>query len=335
MLSGIGRGRCLQHCVNIVAAVVVFCLLPLLFAVAVRIAIAASRSGAPAWITIAIALGSVPALCVAAAWWIGHHGAPESAVVTGKSEVLEISSEGLTPSVGHRLILTVASAEAMAELPVPARRNPLLALLRRRGDLEFDVDEGLYDSVKEGDTLPLHRIHLGPLLLARPDTEEWWDIAPGRLERLVPWLHAAGAPACVNGHVAAVRTVRDAYEISLVSSSDQGGAYTVLKQPYDEVRFRFTTAQGAEILALDRVDAGSAGPLNPGDTRQVCYSTGRPRLARLTVGTRAFEWRNAWDYWRTEILAFVAALTAMGIALGIWGRLKRRLPGRRLPRPGQ
>ena len=322
---------------NLPAAVATFCLLLLLFAAAVRVAVVAGRRGVPGWITITIALGTVPALCGGAAYWISRRGTPENAFVTGKTEVLEVSSEGLAPSVGHRLTLTAASAEAlsrsafaeaMSRPPRAARGNnaPFAARLQRRGDLEFDVDERLYDSVRQGDTLPLHGIHLGPLRFARPDAEEWWDIVPGRLERWFPRLHAARAPTCGNALITAVQTVHDAYEVSLVSSGDQGGSYTVLKQPYDEVRFRFRTAQGAEVLTLDRVDAGSAGPMHPGDARQVCYTTGRPRLARLAVGTRTFDWRNTWDYWSTEILALLAAVAVTGIAVGVWRSLKRRLP---------
>lgn len=310
---------------NLPAAVAVLCVLLLLFAVAIRTAIAASHAGVPAWISFAIALGSVPGLCVAAAYWISHQGTAETGAVTGKSEVLEVAAEGLTPSVGHRLILTVASPEALSQLPAPARRNPLFARLHQRGDLQFDVDERLYDSVREDDAFAMHRIRLGPFELAHPDAEQWWNIAPGRLERLFPRLHAAGATICGNATIAAVRGVRDAYEVSLVAASGEGGTHTLLKQPYDEVRFHFTTAQGADVLTLDRVDAGSAGPVRAGDSREVCYSTGRPRLARLTAGTRMFEWRNTWDYWGTQILALLAALAVTGLAIGIWRSVKRRL----------
>lgn len=324
-MSGFARGKGSQNCMNILAAVVVFCLLPLLLAMAVRLAIAARRAGMPGWLAAVVAIGSVPALCGGAAGWISHRGVTETGVVTGKSEVLEVAPDGLAPSVRHRLILTVASPEALSRRRVARRGIPLFARLQQRGDLEFDVDERLYDSVKEGDALALHSVHLGPLQLARPDAEAWWDIAPGTLEQWFPWLHAAGAMTCGNASIAAVQRVRDAYAISLISSTGQGGAHTSLKEPYDEVRFHLRTAQGADILTLDRVDAGSAGALNPGDSRRVCYSTGRPRLAQLAVGTRTFEWRNTWSYWSTDILAFLAALVVTAALFAFWRRVRSRL----------
>jgi hypothetical protein len=288
---------------NLLAAVVLFCGLPLLVALLVRVAAHTNR-------TIAFA-GAGFLLCTVV-FGFQCCSRPIVGVVTGKSEILDISTRGLAPRVTHRLVLIAAVSPTIASAP------PQYA-----DSLQFDVDESLYDSVREGERIALHRLRLGPLSYARLNAAAWWNFAPGRLEGWLPQLHA-GAPVLARARILSVRTVLDAYVYSWVSLVDQGTVHTALSEPYEEIRVRWSTAQGAQIVALDRIDAGSAGALAPGMWVSVTYPQDRPRTARLVAGQRTFVWRNARNYWGGEAIAAGIVFLGIGLAESARRRFYRR-----------
>ncbi len=312
---------------NVVAAVALFGFIMVLTPLCIRMAIAAGRvgrGGLGGWIGLSIVLGIVPALLCGGAYWVSRRGFPQEGVVTGKSDTLEISDLGLAPSVNHRLVLSIATDHAVESASSANPRTAFFERLRRpRANLEFDVDERLYDAVRQDEIMHLHSVRWGPLIFARLDAEPWWNIAPGRLERLLP-LHARGPLRTAQARITGVRTVRDAYETSLLAAGGEGGAHVSLKQPYEEVRLSFSTKQGADIIALDRIDAGSAGALTPDAWVAVRYPQDHPRTAQLTRGHRSFASINAWDYWGTEVLGFLAAASLTGLAVWGWRRARAR-----------
>jgi hypothetical protein len=302
---------------NILAAVLLFCAMPLVIAGVVRVFAAGARSARP-WRAFLGIAGCLAALCVAAAVWMSRSGMAVSGVLAGKNETLSVDDTGLEPGVQRRFTLTLADPDAQARFA----QHPL------RGDLEVDVNEELYDALRQNQSLGLHEWIIGPLKFARPDALPWWDLAPGLLDRLTDalgWPRSMGGGA-VHGEaeVDSVRTVRDAYPISLLAGGSTGGVHVILKQPYDEVRLRVRTSNGVEALALDRVDAGSGETLTPRIRVKVTYPARRPRAAQMDVGTRRYRLRNSLDYWRTEVIG-VAALIAVVLAAYAVRRGRRSL----------
>ena len=296
---------------NLLAGVILFCVLPL---IVMLIAWIAARSS---WM---IAIGGLVALSAAAATGSIWAARPVTGLVIGKSENLEIASRGLDPGVTRRLVLIVVEDQAIDPGPRSPRHavatgNPRLAALMRSGDsLQCEVDERLFDSVSEGDRVPLHVVTWGPVSFARPDAEPWWNWAPGRLERLLPRWWGAGLPVTTEAQVDSVRTVRDADVFAWGATSANRLAHFPLAQPYDEVRLRFVTSRGAQILALDRIDAGSAGVLAPGSGMAISYPFDRPRTARLSNGSRSYAWRNARSYWGDMALVAVVGILLLVLA---------------------
>jgi hypothetical protein len=300
---------------NIIAAVLAFCTMPLVLGLVVRMATLSSRRGRP-WVSLWGAVGAVIAVPLASAFWLNGHGTPIHGVIAGKNESLSIDDTGLNPSVLRRFTLTVADPDMQA----PYRHLPM------RGDLEIDIDEQHYDALREGQFVAMHEWTLGPLKVARLDDMPWWDLAPGLHGRVADafgrspgWgAIAVSEPATV----LSVRAVHDAYPLSLLGGGSTGGEHVILKQPYDEVRLQVRTADGREVIALDRVDAGSGGTLAPGTQVAVVYPVDRPRMARLASGARRYAVRNDVDYWSSESIGFAIFCAIIGVAC----LLRRRLP---------
>ena len=307
---------------------ILLCVLPLIVMLIARIA---SRTG---WM---IAIGGLVALSGAAAIGGMWAARPVAGLVIAKSENLEIASRGLDPGVTRRLVLVVVEDQrADPELRRPRRAvtttgNPRLAALMQSSDsLQCEVDERLFDSVREGDRIPLHVMRWGLVSFARPDAEPWWNWAPGRLDRLLPRWWGAGPSVTTQAQIDSVRTVRDADVYAWGSSSANGLAHFPLSQPYDELRLHFVTSRGAQIRVLDRVDAGSAGVLEPGSAVAISYPAGRPRTARLSIGSRSYAWRNTRSYWGDMALVAVVGIVLLALAEAVrrWvGRRLRALPG--------
>jgi hypothetical protein len=285
----------------------------------IRLAAAAGCRGTFRSVPMLLALLFVPSALLTGALWITRQGTPEEGVVLGKSDIIDISRTGLAPSVAHRLMLSVASAPGVVPALSENSKTLLYERMRRaHADLEFDVDEKLYDEVRADSIVKLHAVHLGPLVFARLDAEPWWDMAPGRLQRLLP--ERGSAPlVSARAQITSVRTVSDAYVTSLFANGS-GGVRTVLKQPYDEVRLEFTTPEGAQIAALDRVDVASAGALTPGMSIAILYPEDRPRTAKLTAVTRNFKGINERNYWGLDALAWSIAILVTISSYLLWQR---------------
>jgi hypothetical protein len=279
---------------NLLASVILLCGLPLTI---MLVAWIAARSG---WM---IALGGVAALAVAAAWAIAASH-PVPGLIIGKSETLQTAPRGLDPGVTRRLVLIVVEDPAFEsnpqrEHPAQRARNNLqmTGLMRSPNELQCEVDERLFDTVREGDHIPLHIVKWGPLSFAWPATGPWWNEVAARLERLLPSGWSVDQTVTAEAQIVSVRTVRDADVWMWGSTSANRVAHFPLAQPYEEVQLRFVAPGGAQILALDRIDAGSAGTLALGSGVAVSYPSDRPRTARLLNGKRSYAWRNARSYW--------------------------------------
>ena len=324
---------------NLPASIAVFGGLLLLFVAAAAAGRVLARSGLPGWIAPALPVCALIVVPLAGARWISAHGAPVSGLIAAKNESLHIAEWGLAPGISHELTLEIALGAGGGALR-PWRMQPPLqgrdrlvrparkAAVPPPGDLEIDVDEKLFDEVRQGQRIGMRLVRVGPLEFARLDAEPWWNLAPGAFERLLPTGSSAGPLRTAAADVLAVRTVREADAYSFFAPSGDGSdpatRHVVLAQPYDEIRFRFLTPGGAEILAIDRVDAGSAGRLEPSASVTVAYPATRPRLAQLTRGTRTFSRRNAIEYWPPEIAGVSLVLAAIAITLAVWIRRRRR-----------
>lgn len=321
---------------NPAAADVVFAGLLLLFVVAAAIARILARCAVPVWIAVLLPFAVIILVPLAGARWIGMRGNAVSGLITAKDESLHVGEWGLEPEIVHQLTLVIATEAGGPYVPRPARlpgnhhgaRPRDAPDLTVRGDLAIDVDESLFDAVRKGESIGLHLLRLGPLEIARIDAEPWWNIAPGLLERLLPAPAHAGPQLFASAEILEVRTVREADAYSLFAPSGDGTdpatRHVVLSRPYDEVRLRFLTPGGAEILTIDRVDSGSAGRLQPGAMAMVDYPANRPRTARLVRGTRTFSRTNGIDYWTPEIAGVLGVLGFIGVAFAAWIRYRRR-----------
>ena len=291
---------------NIMAAVLAFCAMPLVLGLFVRVL--KSRKGR-SWSSFLCAMAFLAVLLLAVALWMSRSGTAVNGVLAGKNENLSIDDTGLSPSVLRRFTLTVADAEAQARFA----RWPM------RGDLEIDVDETLFDSLRRGQFLGMHEWILGPLKFAHLNVLPWWDVAPGLLHTVADAVGWRSGPdgRTVEGQaeVENVRTVRDAYPFSLFSGGSTGGVHVILKQPYDEVRLRIHTATGVEALAVDRIDAGSGGVFAPGTRVPVTYPVHRPRAAELVLGTRRYALRNSLAYWSSECISLGVLIAVIGVAV--------------------
>jgi hypothetical protein len=125
--------------------------------------------------------------------------------------------------------------------------------------------------------------------------------------------------------IVSVRTVRDADVWMWGSTSANRVAHFPLAQPYEEVQLRFVAPGGAQILALDRIDAGSAGTLALGSGVAVSYPSDRPRTARLLNGKRSYAWRNARSYWTNLALLAVVGIVLLALAEAARRGFRRRL----------
>jgi len=196
--------------------------------------------------------------------------------VVGKTEALEFALRGLAPRVTHHLALTVVTRSA----PTDAYR--------------IGVDPLRYDGVHRGDNVALRELRWGPFRWATLDAMPFWNVAPDQWEDLHSLMAARGPSTAGTAQIQSVRTVRSADVFSwlaAISGDSMATAHVTLAAPYDELTLRLTIA-GAEVLALDRIDAGSAGVLAPGSTVAVVYPGDRPRSAQLAGGTRRFATLN-------------------------------------------
>ena len=242
---------------NLLLSVVVFCALPLILLIAAR------RSGLVALAMMAMAIMGVLSLHL-----LAH---PTTGIVAGKTETLEFAQRGLAPRVTHHLALTVITRSG----PTDAYR--------------IGVDPLRYDAVHRGDAVALRELQWGPFRWATLDAMPFWNVAPDQWEELRSFVAARGPSTAGTAQIESVRTVRSAYVSSWVAAimgDSMAAAQVSLAAPYEEVTLRLNA--GAEVLALDRIDTGSAGMLMPGSTVAVLYPADRPRSAQLAGATRRF-----------------------------------------------
>jgi hypothetical protein len=101
-----------------------------------------------------------------------------------------------------------------------------------------------------------------------------------------------------------------------------GTAARRLRMPYEVVELRFLPAGAPDsVLAVDAVDADSAGTRTWGSVVRVRYNPRAPREAWLVEGTRTFRARNRWHH-LFLVLFIVGASTGAGLA---WRLRRRRL----------
>jgi hypothetical protein len=281
---------------NFPAALFLFFALPLVVLVLARLLAGRSR-----WTVLAGLAAAGTALSLGA-WALSR---PAVGTVTGKTEYFELAMRGVEPRATRHLLLTVAGSDL--------------------GSMRFNVERRVYDAFRVGQPASLRYVRLGPLRFGRLDAEPWWNLLPGRFEERLPPPQPS-ALLSARATVDSARTVRDAYVLTWASLFSQSVdvAHITLEQPYDEVQFRFSTPDGADIVALDRVDSGSAGVLAAGATVRVSYPSTDPHRAHLELGTRNHISRNARRYWTAQVL--LAAGLALFVACAI---LVRRLVRRR------
>jgi hypothetical protein len=220
---------------------------------------------------------------------------PMSGVVIAKGETLEHAQYGLAPKVWHDLRVSVRVPSA-----------PLRPFF-------LSIDAQHFDALRTGDAVKLRGLQWGPFQWTTLDALPWWDLAPDRLGVLQTWLPAHGAPVAGTARLEAVRTVREAYVHPLVTllfgATSGGGAVNVtLPQPFEELTLRLTTPEGAEVVAFDRIDAGSGGVLQPGTRLAVTYPSDRPRDARIVGARRSYATRNAGAYDTGQAIFFAGLL---------------------------
>jgi hypothetical protein len=106
--------------------------------------------------------------------------------------------------------------------------------------------------------------------------------------------------------------------------------HVTLPQPYEELRPHLTTAEGAEVIALDRIDAGSAGALQRGASITGTYWSDRPRDARVVGARRSYAVRNAGIYGigQASVVAVLATLVAGALYVSA-RQVRRRAEDRR------
>ncbi len=303
---------------NLLAGILLFCALPLIILPIARIA---------AWLGGKAAIAMTLTLLIVVTLGTASLSRSVAGQVLGKSEILEVANLGLNPGVVHRLRITVSldttGRNAVPESVAARRaRGPHVNPPKLAVDVVFcEVGARLFDSVRPGDRIELYTLNVGPLRFAQPVAEPWWHIGRGLLPHFLSWSSDTGPITSVRALVTEVRTIRDAY----VFSSNTGGSGTAwhvtLPQPYDEVRFRFATARGAEILTLDRVDAGSAGALIPGTSLEVRYPADEPRAARLVIGRRDYASHNARVFWSGLIIVVLIG----AFVLTLLERARRRI----------
>jgi hypothetical protein len=288
--------------VNLITSVALLVLLPLGLSLFFGVGLLAAKLSGRRFMGMLTSLGLLVGLLVLADALFEALSVASTAQVVSKDETLTLGRTGLAPSVSRRLRLLVASGPALA---LAHHRRPV-------ADLEFEVSETVYDAMKTGDTVQMHEVRVGPFQYARLANEPWWDwlrmvaefvdIGPDR-DRLLS----------SSANVTSRRTVTENYTLSLTNA--RATELVVLKQPYDEVQFRFTTEDGRDIVALDRVDAGSAGSLLIGESVLVRYAPLAPREGRLQQGQRRYLWVNRLAHWRDGLLVFVGALFS---AVTLW-----------------
>lgn len=271
------------------------------------------RCGMSAWSTPLLALGAPFALLLFGSHQLATRGTAASAVITAKQESVSIGEWGVEPPIEHRYILVLAR-----------HRRYVVGHRLLPGDLQVDVDATIFDQVREGEVVAMHQIEFGPMVFSRLDQLPWWDLDPGLVERLWSRDPHSSAVHSATARVLSLRVIRQADAYSLFAFGDNGTRSVTLRQPYDEVEFGFTTRSGARVLAVDRVDAGSAGVLRVGSTVMVRYFEDDPHDARLAAGTREHRRRNLIAHWLPELIAAGLILGAGLIGIAFWRRRRNR-----------
>jgi hypothetical protein len=99
-------------------------------------------------------------------------------------------------------------------------------------------------------------------MLMSAGDESWWYWIPGWPQRLLTRWWGAGPPVTMQAQIDSIRMVRDAYVFAWGAGS---------------------ASRGAQILTLDRIDAGSAYA-RARSVMAISYPVNRPRKARLSNG---------------------------------------------------
>jgi hypothetical protein len=113
----------------------------------------------------------------------------------------------------------------------------------------------------------------------------------------------------------------------VVTITTLGGANTrrsmVLPHPYQIVLLKYVPAgMDKAVVAVDKVDAGSAQDLKEGQSASIVYDRASPRIARLQQGTRLFPGQALTTV--TLCCIAVVVLIALVAAVGGFFRLMRR-----------
>ncbi len=263
-------------------------------------------------------LGAATALLAATAAVGGVVGtfAARARTVEGRVLVKEdqifIDDAGFAPSIVHQLHVTVEVDEPAGDGSPGGRRQAL----------NLRVSEPVFDSLREGQTLEARYLALGPIKLLRLPAQGWWD----ELRIVAAFAYAPEDSAQrreTQAVVEKLRTMREALVLRLLSGVDSqfDTERVTLRQPYEELQLRFVTEDGRSIVAIDRIDAGSAGPLAVGQSVEVSYAPDAPRQAKLTRGARDHLWANRIDHYGGRLAGFGLSL-ALVIALLWWLRLR-------------
>ncbi len=268
------------------------------------------------WIGLGLAVASIALLMLGAAQLFGGGDLVEGEIAR-KSETVQLARLQLIPSVLHILRVEVRTGApetgltggslmlAVAPQAFDALHEAESVRLRQTaiGPLRFArlADAPAWSQIPQQEFTGLLAFFASAVSLLTIAAGVLTPVMrwPGRAAFVVLAVLAAGIDATATKSWWAPRTRVAAAKVmetrlvaeALVPSRTRRHSTEVfpLPKPYDEVTLRLTPAAGVDpVIAIDRVDAGSAGNLTVGDTIPVALDPGDPRDARLTVGTRSY-----------------------------------------------
>jgi hypothetical protein len=253
-------------------------------------------------------------LCLACAALIGMTRTVDGRVLR-KSEQIQLARTGLLPAVLH--IYRMVVRPGATETPDASASE----------EVTLAVDSPSFDRLREGDTVTMRELRLGPLRFARLSDVPWWHVLPWpEAQRFWPWSNTvdplSGTVHVASATVTEVRTVREAV---LQSWTQRGSTWELpLNRPYQEVTLRLQTEGASTALALDRVDLDSVPNLVLGRVLIVNAPDSRWREAHLAAGTRRYA-AQAWELLAGVLLPQILAGVAVAllVAYGLFRLIRR------------